>query len=289
MIVPPKFLDATVALEQGSGDAFDAVASGVLVGFDTGACNTAGDSIFATFLATNRHVVEGEPFLWAKFSRGDRAKRFRMDLNDPKTGDRLWETHADYDVAVLPANVNMLAAEGADFAFVTDSEMLDLAGMTAVGVSAGYEVFVLGFPMGLAGRERKYAIVRGGVIARLDEEIVRDTNGYLLDCLIFPGNSGGAVMLGPNPRTLEGSQPPTQSYIIGIVASYLPYIDVAISSQTKRPRVSFEQNSGLASVVPMDAIRAAVSHRLDPPDNPADVPSQPIATEDEMPASGPPE
>lgn len=42
--------------------------------------------------------------------------------------------------------------------------------------------------------------------------------------------------------------------LIGIVKSYIPFQDVAISQQTKRPRVIFEENSGLANVETVDKI-----------------------------------
>jgi hypothetical protein len=42
--------------------------------------------------------------------------------------------------------------------------------------------------------------------------------------------------------------------VIGIVSSYIPYQDAAISPQTKRPRIVFEENSGLTSVVPTEEL-----------------------------------
>ena len=43
-----------------------------------------------------------------------------------------------------------------------------------------------------------------------------------------------------------------RSLLLGIVSSYIPYADVAVSRQTGRPRITFEENSGLAKVVPID-------------------------------------
>ena len=42
--------------------------------------------------------------------------------------------------------------------------------------------------------------------------------------------------------------------LIGIVKSYIPFQDVAISQLTQRPRVVFEENSGLANVETVDKI-----------------------------------
>ncbi len=42
--------------------------------------------------------------------------------------------------------------------------------------------------------------------------------------------------------------------MLGLVASYLPYRDVAISQQTGRVRLVSEENSGLARVIPIDLV-----------------------------------
>jgi hypothetical protein len=44
--------------------------------------------------------------------------------------------------------------------------------------------------------------------------------------------------------------------------SYIPYEDIAYSLQTKRPRIVFEENSGLTKVLPADNILKLL-HRKD--------------------------
>src|SRR5947209_17525364 len=74
---------------------------------------------------------------------------------------------------------------------------------------------------------------------------------------MFPGNSGGPIFYMP---TVSVSGPVLSSAflnnprLIGVVSSYLPYVDVAISAQTKRPRITFEENSGLANAVAADEV-----------------------------------
>ena len=43
-----------------------------------------------------------------------------------------------------------------------------------------------------------------------------------------------------------------------MVLAYRSYVDVAVSPQTERPRVVFEENSGLADVLPVDYIDEAI-------------------------------
>jgi hypothetical protein len=43
-----------------------------------------------------------------------------------------------------------------------------------------------------------------------------------------------------------------------MVRAYEPYQDVAVSVQTKRPRIIFEENSGLTDVIPMDDVEDTI-------------------------------
>ena len=55
----------------------------------------------------------------------------------------------------------------------------------------------------------------------------------------------------PEIVAIQGTKSVAASLLVGVVASYIPYRDVAVSQQTGRARVVFEDNSGLASVVPI--------------------------------------
>jgi hypothetical protein len=126
-------------------------------------------------------------------------------------------------------------------------------------LNEGDRVFVLGFPMNLVSAERRYVICRTGVIARIRDYIEGKSSGFLIDAPVFPGNSGGPVICCPAALAIEGTKHAVKADLIGMVRSYLPYIDVAISSQTGRARVMFEENSGLTEVEPVDLIRETVS------------------------------
>ena len=139
----------------------------------------------------------------------------------------------------------------ADMAFVSMMKELD--------IGPGEELFVLGFPMGMSGVERNYVIARCGMIARFDDEILTTSRTFLIDAAVFPGNSGGPVIVKPNSDSLAGHRPIDQAYLIGMVRSYLPYEEIAYSLQTEppTPRMVFTENSGLADVIPMDCVREA--------------------------------
>src|SRR5207248_3194180 len=136
------------------------------------------------------------------------------------------------------------------------------ATMKSVGVSEGDVAYVLGFPMELAGEDRNYVVVRGGTVARVRDCLRGSASSFLVDASVFPGNSGGPVVVRPEVIAIGGTTAVKEALLIGVVAGYLPYQDVAISQQTQNPRVVFEENSALAVVYPVDAIEEAVPAAL---------------------------
>lgn len=260
--IPPHYLDAVAVLETGQmGDeemTFQPVATATIFGYVLEDQSGAPENHVASvpILVTNKHVIENQDELYIRFNQGSGSgsDRFRMPLQR-EDGDHLFHISAKYDIAVTPVPSNALREAGADFTPIPEVAMLDFAGLEAKQIAGGDAVFTLGFPMGLAGDEKKYAIVRGGVVARLDREVVEKTGGFLIDCAVFPGNSGGPVILPTEMHTLGPQEMPRRRvHVIGIVSGYLPYEDVAVSAQSMTPRVSFVENSGLAGVVPLDAV-----------------------------------
>jgi S1-C subfamily serine protease len=120
-------------------------------------------------------------------------------------------------------------------------------------VEAGTPLAALGFPMGLRSVDHAMPIARRGMVGRAASTVV------LADLFIFPGNSGGPVLYVPAFKTggisFGGAEVVRQEMLIGMVSSFIPYSEVAVSMQTKRPRVVFEENSGLANLVPAWVVR----------------------------------
>ena len=191
---------------------------------------------------------------------GAGANVYPLPLREPD-GSASWTVHpeADVDVAVLGINPNKLKQDGIEYSwFQGDEHTFTLAQARTNGISEGDGVFVLGFPLGEAGDERNYAIVRQGIIARAQDWLKGDAQIFLIDASIFPGNSGGPVLLKPEVTSIKGTKSNKRCVLIGMVSSYLPYQEVAVSEQTGRRRMIFEENSGLGIVVPHDVIQETI-------------------------------
>jgi len=120
-------------------------------------------------------------------------------------------------------------------------------------IDVAEDIYLLGFQPGLSVSKIK-PIVRYGIIARLE-----DDKTFYIDSSVFPGNSGSPVILKPSPITLRGRNIQLGSThlgrFIGICSGYIPYEEIAISIQTGRPRVVFEENTGLSKVWSVDIIK----------------------------------
>ncbi len=218
---------------------------------------------YQIYLVTAKHVVSDRENLKVRLNpstAGAAGQQFEIP-SKPVPGHTTWFFHPDpaIDVAAVRIDFNNLATAG--FAvnyFAQDEHTIRRTQMPAEEIAAGDGVFVLGFPMNLAGQQRNYVIVRQGVIARISEMIDHASPSFMIDAFVFPGNSGGPVVLRPDIGSIEGTKSHSKAALIGLVIQSRSYIDIAVSPQTKRARISFEENAGLADVLPIDYVDEAI-------------------------------
>ena len=208
------------------------------------------------FVVTNRHVVEGDRQMWIRF-HAPAGKRPRVLPIPRGPGPFPWVLHPDPDIdlAVLPINAIQIPDDLASIQFLTlRPHAVTIDDLRSSEFSEGNEVFILGFPMGIAGTEQNDVIVRHGIVARIQDWYDGRSKDFLIDSSIYPGNSGGPVILKPVLWSVSGAPKFSRPKVLGLVSAYLPYRDVARSEQTGLIRLISEENSGLAKVVPMDAV-----------------------------------
>jgi len=257
-VLPPFFLDAVVALGVGDDPA---QRTWIGTGFLYGALIKKGDPAnksYHVFLVTNRHVLEGQSNIWIKFNpaTGSSTQDFEITLR-ATNGRYRWIGHPDsaVDLGAIFINAQFLRSQSMRFNYFRDDDhTFTLAQLGSEGVAEGDGVFVLGYPMGLVDAGRQTAICRNGCIARVQDVIAAGVGDFLIDAAVFPGNSGGPVILRPEALSITGTKSISKANLIGVVQNYLPYEDVAVSRQTGRPRITFDENSGLSSVIPVDRI-----------------------------------
>jgi hypothetical protein len=200
-------------------------------------------------LVTAKHVVHddnGKLFgdLAYRLNRTGSSSQLLKDADLVQAGSGSWFVSKQDDVAVrfLPI------VQGASIKAIPLDRFIE-----EPQVEAGTPLAALGFPMGLRSVDHAMPIARRGMVGRADSSVV------LADLFVFPGNSGGPVLYVPAFKTggvsFGGAEVMWQEMLIGMVSSFIPYSEVAVSIQTKRPRVVFEENSGLANLVPAWVLR----------------------------------
>lgn len=261
-LIPSFFLNGVVSIgisptpSQGS-TAW--IGTGFIVGRPIN--DDAGVKRYHTFLVTNKHVLDGKTNIVLRFNSLDGTRVLDYPVELEKDGQSIWVGHSsgDVDIAVFFVNPQVLEQDGAEFGFFKlDEHVMTVGDMKTEGVSEGDGVFVLGFPMGIVAPQRKNVIARAGAIARIRDVLDGHQSSFLIDANIFPGNSGGPVVIRPEVTSIQDTKSINRAALVGIVKSYVPYKDIAISQQTGNPRVIFEENSGLAIVETTDNMKSVI-------------------------------
>lgn len=261
-LVPQIFLNSVVAIGEpqlGGDPAW--IATGFLYGRLTD--DTVDPHLYKIFLVTNRHVAHPPRQLVARFNPVGTGPAQSMSLNPvhQPTGVELWSFHPDpeVDVAVISVNLGVLAQSGLRHNFFeSDNHVMTVPNMQANGASPGDGIFLLGFPGSAKVGIRSDVTVRGGCLARVEDIFHGYSKSFLIDSNNFPGNSGGPVITKVEAVSIVDTPNVQRSNLIGVVSSFVAYQDVAVSTQTGRPRIIFEENTGLAEVFPVDSIDEAI-------------------------------
>jgi S1-C subfamily serine protease len=258
-LIPPQYLDAVVSIGvKNSVNEYIWIGTGFLIGTPNGKKNDMGGDLYFPFLVTNKHVLKDQKEVFLRFNpqSNEDSKDYPLPLVDDKN-KILWTGHPsdDIDIAVIAINFQLLQKDQMKcYFFESDKQVLTKKQMIESGIGEGDFIYVCGFPMNLVDKTRKYVIVRTGIIARIKNYLDGYSKDFLVDSFVFPGNSGGPVINKAEMIGVENTKILTKCCLLGMVQSYITYKDIAISQQTKEPRMIFVENSGLASVIPAEFI-----------------------------------
>jgi|GEM_PF-988776 len=171
-------------------------------------------------------------------------KKFKVD----------WVFHSNpkVDIAIIPFAIN----DNDNLKIIPHKDFLDTK-----SIFETYQVYFVSYHPAITNVNDLNPIFRIGHVSR------KNKNSTLyIDAFAFPGNSGSPVFLSPSPVRFDSNSfnigfDPVGDKFIGIIGSYIPYEDVAVSTQTRRPRVIFQENSGLALVWTVDYINEIISSK----------------------------
>ena len=265
-LIPPAYLNSVISIgvekkNEKNEPIFRSIATGFLVGKPIGEKNEKGERSFRLFVVTNRHVFYNDKTkqyvkeVLLRFNTTEnKSHHFKVNLLNADSKP-IWSMHTNekVDLAVLPINAGAISDAKIDFYFFRENDLFFAKDFKSKNVSTGDGLFVLGFPMSISGKAKNFVIVRQGIIARVDEEVLED-GFYYIDASAYPGNSGGPVIVKPEVVTIQGTQSNGSAGLIGVISSGETYSDVAVSQQTGEAKVIFTEQTGLVRVVPVEFV-----------------------------------
>ena len=207
-------VSATVQLDQPSGDGERTVGTGFLIEAPR------PDGTPRTVLVTAAHVLDRMPEAqmrvgW-RIQNAEGGWKFEpqpLTILD-EAGQPEWTKHPERDIAVMAIQAPETFARAA----IPLGWLADANGFDAWGVTAGDELFSLGFPRGLSSNRAGFPILRVGRVASWPLSPVTAFPTFLLDFTVFPGNSGGPIFWTPAARTIPGKAEPQHPFIAGVLA-----------------------------------------------------------------------
>ncbi|MEK7608782.1 MAG: serine protease [Patescibacteria group bacterium] len=265
-LIPPAYLNSVISIgvkaRDGEGKPiFKSLATGFLIGKAITEKDEKGMRTFKLFVVTNRHVFYDEikkeyvkEVLFRFNTTDNKSQHFKISLLN-SDGKPIWSMHEkeSVDLAVLPINPSVMKEANIEYYFFREEETFFAKDFAKKNISTGDELFVLGFPMSISGKAKNFVIVRQGIIARVDEEVLEE-NFYYVDASTYPGNSGGPVIVKPGIVSIKGTTSNNSAGLIGVISSGETYSDVAISQQTGEPKIIFTEQTGLVRIVSAEHI-----------------------------------
>ncbi|TAK11582.1 MAG: serine protease [Anaerolineae bacterium] len=270
-IFHPRLINSIVALGETKEGEFKFTATGFIFGNITHDTKSKGRFNMSMHLVTNHHVIEGLDSIALRVDdrSGTSTRIYELPMYTAE-GYRLFESDPELDLAVVsignlePWNNKELGPTHifSSEAFVSLSQYRDF------GVAEGERIFAMGYPMGLVGYDQNLPLVRMGIISRIRDFLDGKSKSIIIDSQIYPGNSGGPVFLDQKPFAENDLaphiKPGTQlTYLIGVVSGYIPYKETAVSIQSGKPRIEFQENSGLGIIVPAPYIVELINRHLE--------------------------
>jgi V8-like Glu-specific endopeptidase len=173
-------------------------------------------------------------------------------INDIKSnlGFR-WIFHdsKEVDVGMIPFPVDMQQdsfRSVPDELFVSNDQFYEV-----------FDVFFISYQPGIKIQRKISPIIRSGTISLMNE------GTFFIDAAAFPGNSGSPVFLKPYSQAYTESGLSTiKGGFIGILGQYITYNEAAVSLQTGRVRVMFEENTGLSRVWSISFLKQIVQSEI---------------------------
>lgn len=187
---------------------------------------------------------------------------FELQLDELRSNGHIL-SHPDRDISVIRMNktIEDVDANKKKVQYFPGIKMISKAKSGIVGaaepsvkkfdeVNISNEVFTFGYPSSIGMKKQpqidyQTPLLRKGIVAGKN----KGNMTIILDCQVFPGNSGGPVV------ELERVNNKGRISVIGVVTQQIPYFSKVRTKQQNRPvNLPSIENSGYSVIEPMDGV-----------------------------------
>ena len=216
------------------------------------------------FLVTNKHVLPKEGNEKSVNIRVNTLKEDKFQVQQiiitivGKDGKYLptviLHPQQSFDIAVVHITEEVLKY-GIEGTWIPYSLFVTKERLKAENITAGDEIFLLGYPNAMYDPRNVSPILREGTISTVPTEgyyfnenlrkkfnLPEQIDGFLIDANVFPGSSGSLVILkqqattiGPQGQTVV-SRAKKIPYLLGIISGSIPIYDQALDSVQRMGR-----------------------------------------------------
>jgi hypothetical protein len=208
------------------------------------------------YLITAKHIIrdqdsgvlkDGEMCVFLNAKKNNINFRKIQEIKKNFKIDWVFHSNPDVDIAIIPWPLDLAN----DDVKVVPEELFTKSDR----IFELYDIFFLSFQPGIEMTTKILPVFKTGTVSTIN-----DDRTFYINASAFPGNSGSPVFLKPSPLRFDETNVSVggnslDGTFIGIVGNYIAYQEVAVSVQTKRPRIVFEENTGLSKVWPVEYIQ----------------------------------
>jgi hypothetical protein len=157
---------------------------------------------YVLLTATNvlNDIKSDQATLFLRIQKGDGFEKLPFQINIRTNGQPLWMKHSNADISIM----NIALPSNADIHLISTDLLAKDENLKEFEIHPGQELLVLGFPLGAESNDAGFPIMRSGRIASYPLTPTLQTKTFLLDFQVFPGNSGGPVLLLQDNPTYAG-------------------------------------------------------------------------------------
>lgn len=194
------------------------------------------------YLVTAKHVVANSNNYFACFPSERLNRCVYYDL--PHSMIYSIQDERNLDIAVLKKDKNLLKDIIIEDTINLDNEALSISNFQQYGGQVGDTIKILGYPLDVLYPTIFEPVCRTGCVARINAQELQTQKVFLLDVLIFGGNSGSPVFTRINENGTK------KTVVIGLVVSV--YREQLFDE--KNNHLSFTAPTGITAALPGEFI-----------------------------------